>query len=81
MKMLPNQGQFAGAFTWPRREMSHEEEALSVERMGAALKQAEMGLSGRPPEQRSRQLKQTLHRWKKEYAGLEPQQARVETAR
>ena len=47
-----------------------------VERIVAVLKQAELGM---PVVDLTRQLgilEETFHRWKKQYAGLEPDQAR-----
>jgi putative transposase len=49
---------------------------FSVEQIVAVLKQAELGL---PVADLMRQVgisEQTFYRWKKEYAGLEPTQAR-----
>lgn len=49
---------------------------FSVEQIVAALKQAELGL---PVSELIRRLgisEQTFYRWKKQYAGLEPDQAR-----
>ena len=49
---------------------------FSVEQIIAVVKQAELGL---PVADLIRQLgisEQTFYRWKKEYAGLEPEQAR-----
>src|SRR5271170_4130889 len=49
---------------------------FSVEQIVAVVKQAELGL---PVADLIRQVgisEQTFYRWKKEYAGLEPQQAR-----
>ena len=51
---------------------------FSVEQIVAVVKQAELGL---PVADLIRQVgisEQTFYRWKKEYAGLEPDQARVQ---
>jgi putative transposase len=56
--------------------MGHEKEAFSVEQIIAVVKQAELDL---PVAELIRQVgvsEQTFYRWKKEYAGLEPAQAR-----
>jgi len=49
---------------------------FSVEQIVAVVKQAELWLPVADPIRQVGISEQTVYRWKKEYAGLDPQQAR-----
>ena len=54
----------------------HEEEAFSVEQIVAVLKQAELGVPVAEVIRKIGISEQTFYRWKKQYVGMETDQAR-----